>query len=293
MVELVIASGKGGVGKSTVTSSLSVLLSDKKLAIVDADAEAPNLHLIFNINKWENEMEYKEKSIAVINYSICTQCMLCQSVCTYEAIDSVNNYPKIKEFICEGCGACKVICPTGAITIKKNNLSGWIRIGQTPYGPLISSELDVGQPNSGKLVTEEKNIARNMLKDGNIKNIIVDSAAGIGCQVIASMSGATHAILVVEPTKSSLSDMERAYYLAEHFRIKSYIVINKYDLNRNFDGIERFAKENGLEIIGHIPYDKNVALSMVKRKPLVEIYPSTPASKAIKDISEFIRSLMV
>lgn len=292
MSEIVIASGKGGVGKSTVSSSISVLLSHKNLAIVDADAEAPNLHLIFNVNGWEKEIEYREKSIAVIDYSGCVQCMLCQEVCTYEAIERVNNYPEIKEFICEGCGACRVVCPRNVISIKKNNLSGWIRVGKTEYGPLVSSELDVGQPNSGKLVTEEKNIARSWVKDGIVKNIVVDSAAGIGCQVIASMSGATHAVLVAEPTKSSLSDLQRAFYLAEHFRIKSFIVINKFNLNPDFMGIKNFADENGIEIIGKIPYDKTVAKSMVYRKPLVVYDPESPASKALKEISKFVEELM-
>lgn len=292
MAEIVIASGKGGVGKSTVSSSISVLLSHKNLAIVDADAEAPNLHLIFNVNSWEKEIEYREKSIAVIDYSGCVQCMLCQDVCTYEAIEKVNNYPEIKEFICEGCGACRVVCPRNVIYIKKNNLSGWIRVGKTEYGPFVSSELDVGQPNSGKLVTEEKNIARSWVKDGSVKNIVVDSAAGIGCQVIASMSGATHAVLVAEPTKSSLSDLQRAFYLAEHFRIKSFIVINKFNLNPDFMGIKNFADENGIEIIGKIPYDKAVAKSMVYRKPLVVYDPESPASKALKEISKFVEELM-
>lgn len=292
MSEIVIASGKGGVGKSTVSSSISVLLSHKNLAIVDADADAPNLHLIFNVNGWEKEIEYREKSIAVIDYSGCVQCMLCQEVCTYEAIERVNNYPEIKEFICEGCGACRVVCPRNVISIRKNNLSGWIRVGKTEYGPLVSSELDVGQPNSGKLVTEEKNITRSWVKDGIVKNIVVDSAAGIGCQVIASMSGATHAVLVTEPTKSSLSDLQRAFYLAEHFRIKSFIVINKFNLNPDFMGIKNFADENGIEIIGEIPYDKTVAKSMVYRKPLVVYDPESPASKALKEISKFMEELM-
>ncbi|MGC8663842.1 MAG: P-loop NTPase [Thermoplasmata archaeon] len=292
MAEIVVASGKGGVGKSTVTSSLSVLLAKRKLAIVDADAEAPNLHLIFNVNSWDKELEYREKSIASINYDGCVQCFLCEEVCTYEAIEKKDDYPKIKEFLCEGCGACKVICPREVISIKKGNLSGWIRIGHTEYGPFVSSELDVGQPNSGKLVTEEKNIARDWIKNGQVKNIIVDSAAGIGCQVIASMSGATHAILVAEPTKSSLSDLKRAFYLAEHFRIKSYIVVNKFNLNPNFKEIENFAKENELEIIGRIPYDRNVAKSMVYRQPLIEFSPDSEASKAISEISEIVESFL-
>ncbi|MDA8055687.1 MAG: ATP-binding protein [Thermoplasmatales archaeon] len=292
MAEIVIASGKGGVGKSTLTSSISVLLQDRKIGIVDGDAEAPNLHIIFDVNTWESEVEYREKSIAEIDYSKCINCLLCKETCTYEAIREKDGIPSIKGYVCEGCGACKVVCPNDAISIQKNILSGWIRIGKTKYGPFVSSELDVGQPNSGKLVTSEKNIARKWVIDGLIKNIIVDSAAGIGCQVIASLSGATHALLVVEPTKSSLSDLKRVYYLAQHFRIKSFVVVNRYNLNPDFSELHDFVSENGLEIVGKIPYDKTVAESMAKRKPLVEYDPHSPASKTIHEISSFVDTLL-
>jgi MinD superfamily P-loop ATPase len=292
MAEIVVASGKGGVGKSTFTSSISVLLRDRKIGIVDGDAEAPNLHIIFDVNTWESEVEYEEKSMAEIDYSKCTNCLLCKEVCTYEAIREREGVPYVKNYVCEGCGACKVVCPSQAISIRKNNLSGWIRIGKTKYGPFVSSELDVGQPNSGKLVTSEKNIARKWVSKGLINNIIVDSAAGIGCQVIASMSGATHALLVAEPTRSSLSDLKRVYYLAQHFRIKSYVVVNKYNINPDFSELRDFVSENGLEIVGKIPYDKTVAESMTKRKPLVEYNPRSPASETIREISLFVDTLL-
>lgn len=292
MAEIVVASGKGGVGKSTLTSSISVLLQKRDIGIVDGDAEAPNLHIIFNVNSWEKVTEYREKSVAVINYSECSNCMLCSEVCTYEAIEEKDGAPSIMSYVCEGCGACKVICPSKAISIEKNDLAGWIRVGKTKYGPFVSSELDVGQPNSGKLVTSEKNIAREWVKEGLIKNIIIDSAAGIGCQVIASMSGATHALLVVEPTKSSLSDLKRVHYLAQHFRIRSYVVVNKYNLNPEFKELKDFVSENDLEVVGRIPYDGTVAESMARRMPLVEYSPDSPASKAIREVSSFVDSIV-
>ncbi|MVT13472.1 MAG: P-loop NTPase [Euryarchaeota archaeon] len=291
MAEIVVASGKGGVGKSTVSSSLSVLLKDKNIGIVDADAEAPNLHIIFDLNKWDEEIEYKNKSLAVIDYGKCDNCLKCEDACVYEAIYH-NERVRIKEYLCEGCGACKVVCPRKAIEIKSGLLSGWIRISSTPYGPFVTSELDVGQPNSGKLVTEEKNIARGWIREGRVKNLIVDSAAGIGCQVIASMSGATHAILVAEPTESSLSDLSRAYNLAVHFRVKPYIVINKSNINPGFKGINVFARENGLEIIGEIPYDREVPRSMAYRRPLVIFSPKSISSRALMEISENVKKFL-
>ncbi len=290
MAEIVIASGKGGVGKSTVSSSLSLILKDHKVGVVDADAEAPNLHLLFNI-KWKEEREFKSKSVAIIDYSKCTGCMLCKNVCTYEAIDGTST-PVIKEYVCEGCGACKVVCPVNAIKISENNLSGWIRIGETDFSPFVMGEMDVGQPNSGKLVTEVKNIARSWARDGAIKNIIVDSAAGIGCQVIASMGGANYAILIAEPTESSFSDLKRVYYLAQHFRIKSFIVVNKYDINPGFKKIDEFAMDENLDIIGKIPYDKNIPKSMAMRKTIVEFDKNSPASKEIFDIASQVEKVL-
>jgi len=291
-MELVIASGKGGVGKTTFSTSLAVLLKNHNFGIVDADAEAPNMHLIFDISKWDQEIDYAEKSLAEIDYSKCTHCKICLENCPYEAIHERNGKVEIKKYLCEGCNVCGILCPEKAIKIKSKEHSGWIRVAKTDYGPFITSELDVGQPNSGKLVTEEKKIAREWRKRGEIKHIIVDSAAGIGCQVISSMSGASHAILVGEPTKSSLSDLSRAYYLANHFRIKSYIVINKYDINPEFTGIKDFAYDNGIEIIGKIPYDKNVPLSMAYKKPLVIYSENSKAAKAIKDISSVVEQLL-
>ncbi|MEM0145222.1 MAG: P-loop NTPase, partial [Thermoplasmata archaeon] len=124
MAEIVVASGKGGVGKSTISSSLSVILSDKKIGIVDADAEAPNLHLIFDINNWEKEIDYRNKSVAVVNYSKCDMCLICEKNCSYEAIYH-DSLLKIRDYVCEGCGACKVVCPKKAIEIIKDQHSGW------------------------------------------------------------------------------------------------------------------------------------------------------------------------
>jgi len=237
-MNIAVTGGKGSGGKTTFSTSLAVLLKNHNFGIVDADAEAPNMHLIFDISKWDQEIDYAEKSLAEIDYSKCTHCKICLENCPYEAIHEQNGKVEIKKYLCEGCNVCGILCPEKAIKIKSKEHSGWIRIAKTDYGPFITSELDVGQPNSGKLVTEEKKIAREWRKRGEIKHIIVDSAAGIGCQVISSMSGASHAILVEEHAKSSLSDMSRAYYLANHFRIKSYIVINKYDINPEFTRIK-------------------------------------------------------
>ena len=287
-MEIVIASGKGGVGKSTFTGSLISLLKDLRIAAVDADAEAPNLHLVFNVKEWDEEREMISAKTATITDE-CINCGICDNVCIYEAIYVEDGQHKIKDYLCEGCAACKAVCPVEGAIIISDAVSGWIRTASTPYGPLVSAELDVGKPNSGKLVTEEKNIAKAWVKEGKAEHIIVDSAAGIGCQVIASLSGANKAILLAEPTPSSLSDLKRAFWLTQHFRIDAYIVINKYGINPGFKGIEDFAKENDVEIIGRIPYDSSVPKSLTAMKPLVEFAPDSPASKEIARIAEIVR----
>ncbi len=287
-MEIVIASGKGGVGKSTFTGSLISLLKDFKIAAVDADAEAPNLHLVFNVNRWDEEREVISAKTATITDK-CINCGLCDNVCIYEAIYEEDGMHKIKEYLCEGCGACKAVCPVDGAIVISDAVSGWIRTANTPYGPLVSAELDVGKPNSGKLVTEEKNIAKEWVKAGLAEHVIVDSAAGIGCQVIASLSGANKAILLAEPTPSSLSDLKRVFWLTNHFRIETYIVINKDEINPGFRGIEEFAEENSLEIIGRIPYDPSVPKSLAAMKPLVEFAPNSPASREIMRIAEIVR----
>jgi len=291
-MELVIASGKGGVGKSSIVASLVSILKDKKLAIVDADAEAPNLHILFKVQQWNEIREYRDKSVAKINFEKCSRCMECVDICVYNAISVKDSAPFIKDYLCEGCGACKIICPAKAIDIASDLLAGYIKVTDTRYGPFVSAELDVGQHNSGKLVSEEKKIARNWIKDYSLKNIIVDSAAGIGCQVIASMSGADRAILVAEPTESSLSDLSRVYSLAEHFNIKSYLVINKSDLNPGFKGLRKFATDHDIEIIGEIPYDLAAARAIVKSVPVVELEPDSKISVSLFKLADIVREFL-
>ena len=288
-MEIVIASGKGGVGKSTLTGSLiSLLRKDYRIAAVDADAEAPNLHLVLNVEKWDEEREVVSAKTARITDK-CINCGLCDNVCIYEAIYIKDGKHHIKEYLCEGCGACSAVCPVEGAIVISDAVSGWIRTAQTPYGPIVSAELDVGKPNSGKLVTEEKNIAKAWVKEGKAEHVIVDSAAGIGCQVIASLSGANKAILVAEPTPSSLSDLKRVHWLTQHFRIDAYLVINKDGMNPGFKGLEEFSEENGVPIIGRIPYDASIPKSLNSMKPLVEFLPDSPASEEIRRIANIVK----
>ncbi len=294
LLEIAIASGKGGVGKSTVASTLALYLhrAGYRIVAADADADAPNLHLIYGLTSWEHEEEYMDSWIAEIDYSRCTNCGVCAEVCSYEAIRLSKGKYIINKIICEGCLTCSLACPEKAIERKKTS-SGKIRWGKTAYGfPLVSASLYPGRPNSGKLVTQVKNIARGL--SGKEGVLIVDSAAGIGCQVISSLAGANAAILVVEPTPASLSDLKRVHAVAKQFLLPSALVINKYDINPDYvDKILNYAKRENIDVLGYIPYDDNVPKAMAQMKPLVELYPETPAAKALLNTASRVRERVI
>ncbi|MCK4539821.1 ATP-binding protein [Candidatus Parcubacteria bacterium] len=273
MKQITILSGKGGVGKSSIAASLGILLAKKhKIVLADCDVDAPNLALVFGIERkffleWEN-ISTNEK--AVFDLKKCVSCKKCFDICYFKAIDWVKNKPSLKEFGCEGCGACKIVCPEGAIILKKIN-NAKIGYVKTKYGfKLASSQLNIGESGSGKLVNKVKEKAKNISADADI--MLVDSAAGIGCPVIASVSGSDYAVLVVEPTPASLSDMKRALAVVNHFNSDKGIIINKFDINKKYcQRIEEFAETRKIKIIGKLPFNKNFVKALVEMKPVIEI----------------------
>lgn len=293
MLEIAIASGKGGVGKSTVSATIAITLSkSRKVVAIDADADAPNMHLILGQEEWEWEQPYSEAMVARIVKDKCIRCGECKSVCTYRAIyvDEEGNYV-VNPVICEGCATCSLVCPVDAV-VREEALSGMLRMAKTKYGfPLISARLEPGRPNSGKLVTEEKAKAKEIADDDTV--VIVDSAAGIGCQVVSSLAGANMAILVAEPTPASFNALKRVHRLAKHFMQPAAVVINKWDMNPAIaDEMESYAKENNLDLLGRIPFDDSIPKSMALMRPVIEVFPDSPASKALMEVARRVEGLL-
>lgn len=276
MKKITILSGKGGTGKTTVSSSLAVLLSkNKKISVADCDADAPNLSLSLGLNEdsyssWQ-EVQTNEK--AVLDEKKCIGCKKCLNTCNFGAIswDEKKNKPVFNSMLCEGCGACQLVCPRNAIRLEKVN-NGKIGSVETGYSfTLNSGHLNIGATGSGKVVNLIKEKTELDAKEKNSEIILSDSAAGIGCPVIASIQGSDFIVAVTEPTPSGLNDLKRALETVEHFKIPYGIIINKYDINPDFTKkIEKFLKEKNIPLLGKIPYNKKCVEALVNMKPVVE-----------------------
>jgi len=272
-MKIAVTGSKGGTGKSMVAVSLAVELSEKNLTmLVDADVECPNDHLMLSVKRKIYTKVYQP--IPKWDFDKCTKCGKCASVCKQNAIVFVKDkYPAFVKDICIGCKACLVACPQKAITETKKEI-GTIYTGKNYGVDLVSGELKLGELASGEVVAEVRKYSEEIAGKIKAKTILIDSAAGVGCPVIASLVGTDYIVAVTEPTPSALHDLKRVLYLADHFKIKHGIVINKFDLAKNFYmEIEKFAKEKNIAIIGKIPYRNDFVDSMIKMKPVVEINP--------------------
>ena len=274
--ELVIISGKGGTGKTSIVSSFATLAKNK--IMVDCDVDAADLHLILKPEIIKTTEFFSGKKAEIIKEK-CIQCGRCIEVCRFDAIS--------KDFIvdeigCEGCGTCYFQCPVGAIKFEQTKSGDWFE-SDTRFGKLIHAKLGIAEENSGKLVSEIRNYARLLAHREGQDLIIVDGSPGIGCPVIASISGASLVVVVTEPTLSGLHDAERVLKLAKHFNAPACMCINKFDINPDMaNKIEEFCKKENIEIVGKIPYSKDFTDAMIKEESLIEFSPEGEISKEIK-----------
>ena len=253
--EIVVISGKGGTGKTTITSSLIPYFQD--IVIGDCDVDAPNLQILFNPQNSKKESFYGMKK-AKLDRELCIDCGKCYEVCRFDAIENLKK--------CESCSICEYVCPVGAIKMVDNE-AGEIYVSETKYGKMIHACLFPGEENSGKLVAEVRKKAKKIAQDENKKYILLDGAPGVACNVISSLTGVKKAVIVTEPTISGLHDLERVLELIERFRIKPYFVINKYDLSFEIaNKIEEFLKDKGFEISVKVPFDKRIVKAIGRKE---------------------------
>ncbi|MBN2655328.1 MAG: ATP-binding protein [Nitrospirae bacterium] len=283
MKEIVVVSGKGGVGKSSITASICHLLSvEHKLVMADTDVDAPNLDIVTGASlKESSDISASDK--AYIDYEKCTACMKCIDVCRFASIIK-SDMPVIMSYSCEGCGACEVVCPSAAIEIKKT-VNGQIKIFKGKSGFIVSGELLMGESSSGRLVDEVKNRARLKADSVGAELLFVDGPPGIGCPVISTLKGSDYVIAVTEPTPAALNDLKRVITVAGHFKPVISIIINKADINADMTAtIKKFAMDAGISILGEIPYDISIPKAVAMTLPVTSVYPFSPASVSIREL---------
>lgn len=284
MKELVILSGKGGTGKTSIVGSFAAIAQRKVL--VDCDVDAADLNLLLSPTIQE-ENEFWSGQVAFIDRQKCNECGLCQELCRFDAIEEFS----VDSVACEGCGFCFHICPVEAIAMKDCMAGHWF-ISNSNYGPLVHARLGVAQDNSGKLVALVRKQAREIAEKEGFDYIISDGPPGIGCPVISSLSGADLALLVTEPTLSGIHDLERVLGVCQHFGIPAMICINKYDLNKdNTRQIEDFCLNQGVQVAARIPFDNVVTEALVRGLPVVE-YSQGGVSQQIESLWQTLSEVL-
>jgi MinD superfamily P-loop ATPase len=278
--ELVVLSGKGGTGKTSVVASFAALAQKKVL--VDCDVDAADLYLLLRPDE-EEKQDFWSGQVASIDRERCTQCGLCQKLCRFGAIKEYS----VDTIVCEGCGFCYQLCPVGAITMKEN-LAGYWFMANTKYGYLSHARLRAAQENSGKLVALVRENARVLAQEEGLELIISDGPPGTGCPVISSLSGVDLALLVTEPTLSGIHDLTRIVDVCRRFGVPALVCINKYNISEeNTRENENYCSEEEIKVAAKIPFDNVVTEALVARMPVIE-YRDGQIAREIKNLWRFV-----
>lgn len=293
MKQLVILSGKGGTGKTSVAAAFAHLLSLEnapfQTVLADADVDASNLELVLAPTVISQE-DFRGGPFAKIDEDICTECGICKEVCRFDAVFENEDGYWVDPIACDGCAACVYQCPVDAITMNDQVVGEWYR-SESRYGPLFHAELGAAQENSGKLVTLVKQQARLLAMDEDFDLVLVDGPPGIGCPVISATSGADLALIVAEPTASGAHDMRRVLETTSHFDVPALVCINKADVYpQGAKEIEDFCHEEGIPIVGRIPFDITMTKAMVQGQPITRYAPDAPASQALRNVWDKVAS---
>lgn len=279
MKEILVLSGKGGTGKTSIVGSFAHLADSK--VMLDCDVDASDLHLLLSPETIE-EHEFRSGVKARVETNKCSACGMCAELCQFESV-TMEETAVISRLSCEGCGVCAHFCPEDAIRLDENHCGTWY-ISDTAYGPFVHSQLFAGEENSGKLVSHIKSEARKVAEQSGAELILIDGSPGVGCPVIASLSNVDMVLVVTEPSQSGKHDLERILDLTEHFKILTKLCINKWDLHAEMsDEIELLAERRGVEVLGKIPFDSTVIDCQIQGIPVTASETSLAAC-SIRDL---------
>lgn len=269
MHEIVVISGKGGTGKTSLTASFAFLAGESAV-VVDCDVDAADLHLLLKPD-FHQPQTFFSGEVASIDRELCTGCNLCKEVCRFDAIHVEDGTYTVDPIACEGCGYCARVCPVEAITNSEQNVGRWFKSKTRLGSNMVHAHLSIGAENSGKLVAKVKNEAKSIAEHNHIPIVLVDGAPGVGCPVVSSLSGASSVVLVTEPTVSGLHDLKRVHELVMRFGIPSGCIINKSGLNpEKQKEIRAFLSQQGITLLGEIPYTPRFTQAMTRGLTLVE-----------------------
>jgi MinD superfamily P-loop ATPase len=293
MKQLVILSGKGGTGKTSLAAAFAHLAhtgpSALKAVLVDADVDAANLELVLCPERLETH-DFTGGAVAVIDPALCQGCGICEQVCRFDAIQSVTGSYQVDPIACDGCAACAYQCPEEAIHMEAQTAGRWYR-SESRFGPLFHADLFPAQENSGKLVTLVKQNARLLALEASSQAVIVDGPPGIGCPVIAAAAGADLALIVTEPSLSGAHDLKRILQTTTHFRIPALVVINKADIYPQATAqIGAICDELDVELIGQIPFDPTITEAMLNGEPVTAYQPGAASSQAMAAIWQIVNN---
>lgn len=269
MKEIVVISGKGGTGKTSITASFAVL-GGKDVIVADCDVDAADMHLLLKPDFEESE-DFYSGELAHISQNECVRCGKCHDVCRFDGIDIIDGKYLVNTLNCEGCGYCARVCPTEAITNNPLKVGKWFTSNIKTESIMVHAKLGIGADNSGKLVAKVKNEAKEIAEDEFKDYVIVDGSPGVGCPVVSSLSGARFVVLVTEPSVSGLHDLKRVYELVKKFNIETGCIINKFDINRKITlEIEEYLEKEGIVHISNLPYNEDFTKAITSGQTIVE-----------------------